>query len=102
MSLDVTLAALTQVVDGTLDAKLEPVIKNQDKLIEALTGNGFGANKGLIPRVEDLEACETLQNGEIDKLWRRWDKAKWVSVGVGLGYSATGGSFVFVLSKMFA
>lgn len=72
--------------------------KQETKLLEdvaailvALEGNGLGAEKGMIQRVDILERADEKTALEVRRLWQRWDRLKWMSFGFGLGAGALGG-----------
>ena len=76
----------------TLTAAQETkLVDDVAEILVALKGNGLGSSEGMIQRVEDLETSDTKLTGEVRKLWRRWDRLKWLAFGFGVGAGALGG-----------
>lgn len=94
---------LRDLVTG-MDARLTEMRDSIHKVQEALTGNGFGANHGLIERVKTLENTLTIHIAEFhafrDEQRQAWARVKWTASGIGIGAGLGGGSLVYAAVKL--
>ncbi len=67
----------------------QKMIEDVGEILDCLKGNGLGAQKGMIERVDDLERAEEATAIEIRGLrrdLREWRlKIKWATIGYGAG-----------------
>jgi hypothetical protein len=95
---------------GDLAEQLRALSDDVREVMVSLTGNGFGAEAGLISRVRALEAQDkelatvigglneqVAVNARLDL--RRWDRARWIGVGGLLAVTGEGGWIVTLLLR---
>ena len=81
----------------------------------ALTGNGLGANHGLIERMSKVEGSIEALQAEVHKAIAdaarqvevvaaaqeaRWSRLKWTSVGIGIGSGVSGAGVALGVVRM--
>lgn len=95
---------LVVVVNDAVESKLADLKDAVHKIMEALTGNGFGANHGLIIRVSEVEKRLEHHTAEFhafrDEQRQAWARIKWTATGVGVGAGLSGGSIVYAAIKV--
>ena len=84
---------LTGRLDQLADDIAEVRVLSADvpAILVALKGNGLGASEGVIERVHKLERADEKTALEVRRLWQKWDRLRWVSLGIGIGGGAIGG-----------
>lgn len=95
---------LVVVVNDAVESKLADLKESIHKIMEALTGNGFGANHGLITRVSELERRLEHHTAEFHAFRQEqrdaWARVKWTSAGIGVGAGLGSGGLVFAAIKV--
>ena len=102
---DAIRAMLTAAVSDAVDDRLAELKATLYEIRTALTGNGFGANHGLIYRVGEVEKNLVALQGEFHaERQERRDaaaKVKYTAMGVGIGAGLGGGGLVLAIVKLF-
>ena len=95
---------LESVVSDALDCRLEAMRHQLSEVVVALTGNGYGFEKGLIAKVTSMEKANEVHVAEFhefrDETRNRWDRLKYTSVGAGIGAGIGGGGIVAIVMKI--
>ena len=95
---------LQTVVSDTVDVKLEAIRLQLKEITVALTGNGFGFEKGLIHKVTEMERSQEVHIAEFHafrtETRSRWERLKYTSVGAGIGAGIGGGGLVALVMKV--
>lgn len=112
---DAIRVMMVEVFGEVVDSRLADLREAVHEIKLALTGNGFGAQHGLIERMANVEkAQQTLaQNAEKDiealraefHAFRQeqrdaWAKIKWTFTGIGMGAGLSGGGIVYAAVKL--
>ncbi len=83
------------------EAQEKQLLADVASILVALQGNGLGAEKGIVYRVDELERADEATALEVRSLrqdFREWRlKIKWW----GIGYVAGGGAIVYGISRVF-
>ena len=111
-------AIVADAVDTQLADIKTALSESKESLYEiktALTGNGLGANHGLIERMAKVEgSIEALQAevhkaisdaaAQVEKVAQaqeaRWSRLKWTSVGIGIGSGVSGAGVALTVVRM--
>lgn len=106
---DTHMTLVETVVHDALDKVLDPMRADLAEIHRAITGNGFGLEKGLVGIVKSLEESDkVLENSinalcdRIDKLEGKWDRAKWTLTGAMFGTGGLAGGLAAWLTSIIA
>ena len=78
--------------------KIERIRSDVAEIHRAITGNGFGLEKGIVGAIGKAVEERKCISDRVENLEDRWDRAKWMVMGGFLGSGGVAGWVVHLLS----